>query len=70
MSFLRSRRGLLALGALLVLGLFLVRPGADRLRTRIVHSISLALGRQVDVSSVTLRLLPQPGFVFTEFRGA
>lgn len=67
MSFLRSRRGLLALGALLVLGLFLARPGADRLRTRIVHSISLALGRQVDVSSVTLRLLPQPGFELENF---
>jgi hypothetical protein len=66
-SFLRSKRGLLALGALLVLGLFLVRPGAGRLRTRIVHSISLALGRQVDVASVTLRLLPRPGFELQNF---
>ncbi len=67
MRFLRSKRGLLALGALVILGLFLVRPGAERLRTRIVHSISLALGRQVDVGSVTLHLLPRPGFELQNF---
>ena len=67
MNFFRSRRGVLVLGILLVLGLFLVRPGADRLRTRIADSISLALGRQVDVASVTLRLLPQPGFELQNF---
>lgn len=50
-----------------MLALFLVRPGAERLRTRIVHSISLALGRQVDISSVTLRLLPRPGFELQNF---
>jgi AsmA family/AsmA-like C-terminal region len=66
-NFLRSRRGLLTIGGLLVLGLFLIRPGADRLRTRIVHSISLALGRQVDVASVTLQLLPRPGFELVNF---
>jgi AsmA family/AsmA-like C-terminal region len=66
-NFFRSKRGLLVLGILLVLGLFLVRPGADRLRTRIIHSISLALGRQVEVSSVTLRLLPRPGFELLNF---
>ena len=51
----------------LVLALFLVRPGAQRLRTRIVRSISLALGRPVDVGSVTLRLLPQTGFDLENF---
>ena len=51
----------------LVLALFLVRPGAQRLRTRIVRSISLALGRPVDVGSVSLRLLPQPGFDLENF---
>ena len=50
-----------------MLALFLVRPGAQRLRTRIVRSISLALGRPVDVGSVTLRLLPQPGFELENF---
>ncbi len=67
MKFLRSRRGKVVAGIVLVLALFLVRPGAQRLRTRIVRSISLALGRQVDVGSVTLRLLPQPGFELENF---
>src|SRR5258708_37678878 len=34
---------------------------------RIVASISLLLGRQVDVGSVTLRLLPRPGFELESF---
>lgn len=67
MKFLRSRRGKVIAGLALVLALFLVRPGAQRLRTRIVRSISLALGRPVDVGSVTLRLLPQPGFDLENF---
>ncbi len=54
-------------GVFLLLALFLIRPGAERLRTRIVTSISLALGRQVDVGSVSLRLLPQPGFDLANF---
>jgi hypothetical protein len=45
-----------------LLALFLVRPGANRLRSRIVNSVSLALGRPVDVAAVNLRLLPRPGF--------
>lgn len=67
MRFLRSRRGRVVAGIVLVLALFLVRPGAQRLRTRIARSISLALGRPVDVGSVTLRLLPQPGFDLENF---
>ena len=54
-------------GIVVVLALFLIRPGAERLRTRIVRSISLALGRPVDVGRVTLRLLPQPGFDLENF---
>jgi hypothetical protein len=57
----------IAAGALLLLALFLIRPGANHLRTRIVDSISLALGRPVDVASVSLRLLPQPGFDLRNF---
>jgi len=66
-KFLRSRRGLLTTGILLLLALFLIRPGANRLRTRIVESISLAMGRPVEVASVSLRLLPQPGFELENF---
>ena len=67
MKFFRSSRGRVFAGIVVVLALFLVRPGAQRLRTRIVRSISLALGRPVDVGSVTLRLLPQPGFDLENF---
>jgi uncharacterized protein involved in outer membrane biogenesis len=67
LKFFRSSRGRVVAGIVLVLALFLVRPGAQRLRTRIVRSISLALGRPVDVGSVTLRLLPQPGFDLQNF---
>ena len=67
MKFLRSKRGLVVCGVLLLALLFLVRPGANRLRARIVGSISLALGRPVDVASVRLRLLPQPGFDLENF---
>jgi uncharacterized protein involved in outer membrane biogenesis len=55
------------MGAVALLALFLVRPGANRLRTRIVNSISLAVGRPVDVAAVRLRLLPQPGFDLENF---
>ena len=67
MKFLRSSRGRVFTGIVLVLALFLIRPGAQRLRTRIVRSIGLAIGRPVDVGSVTLRLLPQPGFDLENF---
>jgi uncharacterized protein involved in outer membrane biogenesis len=55
------------LGAMLVLALFLARPEANRLRSRLVNSISAALGRPVEVSSVTLQFLPRPGFGLTGF---
>ena len=65
--FWRSKRGILTLSVVVLLALFLVRPGANRLRARIVNSISLALGRQVDVAAVNLRLLPRPGFELENF---
>lgn len=67
MRFVRSRRGIVLLGLVLLAALCLVRPGANRLRSRIVSSISLALGRSVEVSSVSLRFLPQPGFELENF---
>jgi len=66
-SFWRSKRGLLTLGVVVLLALFLIRPGANRLRARIVSSISLALGRPVEVAAVHLRLLPHPGFDLENF---
>jgi len=66
-SFVRSRVGIVTLILALLLALFLIRPGAGRLRTRIVTAIGLALGRQVDVSSVHIRLLPHPGFDLENF---
>jgi uncharacterized protein involved in outer membrane biogenesis len=66
-KFWRSKPVVATLCVALLLALFLVRPGANRLRTRIVRSISMALGRQVDVGSVRLRLLPEPGFDLENF---
>jgi len=62
----RSRRWALFV-VFLILGLFFIRPGVQSLRARIVRSISLAIGRQVEVSHVSLRLLPQPGFDLENF---
>jgi len=67
MKFLRSKRGKIAVAVVVVAALCLFRPGANRLRSQIVRSISLALGRPVEVSSVSLRLLPQPGFELEHF---
>jgi hypothetical protein len=51
-----------AVAAALILLLFLLRPGASRLKSRIIASLSAGVGRPVDIGSVHLRLLPQPGF--------
>jgi hypothetical protein len=66
-SWFRSRRGLVALLGLLLVILFAIRPSVGGLRNRIAHSISIALGRQVEISSASLRLLPQPGFDLENF---
>ena len=65
--FATKRRLVILAVLLLVVVLCLVRPGANRLRARIVSSISLAVGRPVEVASVNLRLLPQPGFDLENF---
>ncbi len=46
----------------ILLLLFLVRPGVSRLKTRITNSISRAVERPVEIGSVHLRFLPRPGF--------
>jgi AsmA-like C-terminal region/AsmA family len=51
-----------AVAAGIVLLLFLLRPGASRLKSRIILSISSGVGRSVDIGSVHFRLLPRPGF--------
>lgn len=50
------------LALFLVLALFLLRPGASRLKSRIITSISAAVGRPVDIGAVHIQLLPRPGF--------
>lgn len=63
MKFFSSNRRIAAVAAVMVvLLLFLFRPGASRLKSRIVSSISSGVGRPVEIGSVHLRLLPRPGF--------
>ena len=62
MKIFSSRRRLAVAAALVLLLLFLVRPGASRLKSRIITSLSAAVGRPVDLGSVHIRLLPRPGF--------
>jgi uncharacterized protein involved in outer membrane biogenesis len=59
---LLSSKRRMVVAALVLLALFLLRPGASRLKSRITFSISTALGRPVDIGSVHVRLLPWPGF--------
>jgi len=66
-SFLRSRRGIAAVCATVLLAMFVVRPGASRLKTRIANSIGNALQRRVEIGGVHLRLLPRPGFDLENF---
>jgi len=57
-----SKRRVAAIAVFILLALFLWRPGASRLKSRIIASISAGVGRPVDVGSVHIRLLPRPGF--------
>jgi uncharacterized protein involved in outer membrane biogenesis len=59
--FSSSRRRVGA-GVFLLLALFLIRPGASRLKSRIIHAISFGVGRSADIGAVHVRLLPRPGF--------
>ena len=57
-----STRRVAAAAVVILLGLFLWRPGVSRLKTRIIQSISRAVGRPVDIGAVHFRFLPRPGF--------
>jgi AsmA protein len=57
-----SKRRVVFLALAVLLLLFLLRPGASRLKSRIILSISASVGRPVDIGSVHLQLLPRPGF--------
>ncbi|HXJ88674.1 MAG TPA: AsmA family protein [Candidatus Binatia bacterium] len=62
MRVFSSKRRVAALAVLVLLALFLVRPGASRLKSKIINSLSTAVGRSVDIGSIHIRLLPRPGF--------
>ncbi len=51
-----------AIAAVITLLLFLLRPGASQLKSRVIVSISSGVGRPVDIGSVKIQLLPRPGF--------
>jgi hypothetical protein len=59
--FFSSKRRMAA-AALILLTLFIIRPGASRLKSRIIYSISAGVGRPVDIGSVHVQLLPRPAF--------
>jgi AsmA family len=61
----RRQLGIALLAALIFLSL--MRPGAERLKSRIVRSLSLGIGRPVDVKTVHLQFLP-PGFELNDLR--
>ena len=61
MKFSSSKRRWIVAAVILLL-LFLVRPGVSHLKSRIASSIGSAVGRSVEMGSVHLRLLPRPGF--------
>ncbi len=62
MKVFSSKRRTVVLAVFILLALFVLRPGASRLKSRIITSISTAVGRPVDIGAVHIQLLPRPGF--------
>ena len=62
MKVFSSKRRVVTAAVVILLALFLVRPGVSRLKVRIANSISRAMARPVEIGSVHLRFLPKPGF--------
>ena len=63
------RRWILLAALVLAVVAFVLPPlvNINRYQHRIADSISRSIGRQVHISSVKLRLLPLPGFEFSDF---
>jgi hypothetical protein len=47
--------------ALLLLALFLVRPQSGLLHRKVAESLSMELGRRVEIAAIHIRFLPRPG---------
>ncbi len=62
MKLFSSKRRVVLAAVVILLALFLVRPGVSRLKARIANSISRAVARPVEIGTVHLRFLPRPGF--------
>jgi AsmA family/AsmA-like C-terminal region len=63
-----TRRIIWAVLLLVLLGLFLPPfINVNRYRRRVADAISRALGREVSVSNIELKLLPRPGLVLSNF---
>src|SRR5215469_193004 len=61
-SMFSSKQRVVGAAALVLLALFMLRPGASRLKSRIILSLSAAVGHPADIGAVHIRLLPRPGF--------
>jgi len=57
-----SKGRVVTAAVVILLALFLLRPGVSRLKARITNSISQAVARPAEIGSVHLRFLPRPGF--------
>ena len=62
MKLFSSKRRVTTLALVALVALFLIRPGASRLKSRLIRTISASVGRPVDIGAVHIRLLPRPGF--------
>lgn len=60
MKKLLSKR-VIGFAALLLLALFLVRPQSGLLHRKVAESLSMELGRRVEIAGVHIRFLPRPG---------
>src|SRR5271166_4404670 len=69
MALCTSRRLVCAALLLIVLGALLLPPfiNGNRYRKRVADAIGRALGREVSVSNIELKLLPRPGLVLSNF---